>query len=113
MMAMTTFRQLLDQFDESAQTRTAKGRRFEQFCEAFFELHQAAGYDFDEVWSWMDWPGRHGQTDTGIDLVARERGSGDLVAVQCKFYSPTGDAVLEPACQRSWGCWVSRSSPRA
>ena len=88
MMAMTTFRQLLDQFDESAQTRTAKGRRFEQFCEAFFELHQAAGYDFDEVWSWMDWPGRHGQTDTGIDLVARERGSGDLVAVQCKFYSP-------------------------
>ena len=87
-MATTTFRQLLDQFDESAQTRTAKGRRFEQFCEAFFELHQAAGYDFDEVWSWMDWPGRHGQTDTGIDLVARERGSGDLVAVQCKFYSP-------------------------
>ena len=88
-MAMTTFRQLLDQFDESAKTLTAKGRRFEQFCDAFFKLDQAAGYDFDEVWSWMDWPGRRGQPDTGIDLVARDRGSGDLVAIQCKFYSPT------------------------
>ena len=37
-MAMTTFRQLLDQFDESAKTLTAKGRRFEQFCDAFFKL---------------------------------------------------------------------------
>ena len=85
---MTTFRQLLEQFDESAKTLTAKGRRFEEFCEAFFKLGQAAGYDFDEVWSWPDWPGREGRGDTGIDLVARERGSGDLVAVQCKFYSP-------------------------
>ena len=85
---MTTFRQLLEQFDESAKTLTAKGRRFEDFCEAFFKLGQAAGYDFDEVWSWPDWPGREGRGDTGIDLVARERGSGDLVAVQCKFYSP-------------------------
>ena len=85
---MTTFRQLLEQFDESAKTLTAKGRRFEEFCEAFFKLGQAAGYDFDEVWAWSDWPGRDGRGDTGIDLVARERGSGDLVAIQCKFYSP-------------------------
>ena len=85
---MTTFRQLLEQFDESAKTLTAKGRRFEEFCEAFFKLGQAAGYDFDEVWSWPDWPGREGRGDTGIDLVARERGSGGLVAIQCKFYSP-------------------------
>ena len=26
--------------------------------------------------------------DHGIDLVARERESGDLVAIQCKFYDP-------------------------
>ena len=85
---MTTFRQLLQQFDESAKTRTAKGDRFEDFCEAFFKLGQAAGYDFDEVLPWDDWPSRAGLGDTGIDLVARERGSGDLVAIQCKFYSP-------------------------
>jgi predicted helicase len=29
------------------------------------------------------------EADTGIDLVARERGTGDLVAIQCKFYAPT------------------------
>ena len=85
---MTTFRQLLDQFDASAKTLTAKGRRFEDFCEAFFKEGLAAGYDFDQVWSWDDWPGRDDRGDTGIDLVARERGSGKLVAIQCKFYSP-------------------------
>ena len=85
---MTTFRQLLDQFDASAKTLTAKGRRFEDFCEAFFKAGLAAGYDFDQVWSWDDWPGRDDRSDTGIDLVARERGSGNLVAIQCKFYSP-------------------------
>lgn len=29
---VTTFRQLLDQFEESAKTRSAEGRRFERFC---------------------------------------------------------------------------------
>ena len=86
---MTTFRQLLQQFDESAKTRTAKGNRFEDFCEAYFNLGRAAGYDFDRVWAWDDWPGGGDRGDTGIDLVAREAGSGDLVAIQCKFYAPT------------------------
>jgi hypothetical protein len=33
---MTTFRQLLDQFEELAKTRAAKDRRFEEFCESYF-----------------------------------------------------------------------------
>ena len=41
---------------------------------------------FDSVWMWNDWPGRDGRTDSGIDLVARERGSGTYYAIQCKFY---------------------------
>ncbi len=36
----------------------------------------------------MDWPGRAGRVDTGIDLVAEEAGSGDIWAIQCKFYGP-------------------------
>ena len=86
---MTTFRQLLSKFEESAKTRTVQGRHFEQFCEAFFRLAAVPGHEFDKVWAWGDWPGREGRTDTGIDLVAREAGSGDLVAIQCKFYAPT------------------------
>lgn len=90
---MTTFRQLLEQFEESAKTRAAKGRRFEEFCEAFFRADPYWRSQFDEVWSWMDWPGRDGRTDTGVDLVAREAGTERLWAIQCKFYSP--DATLQ------------------
>ena len=86
---MTTFRQMLSEFEESARTRAVQGRHFEQFCEAFFRLAAVPGHEFDKVWAWGDWPGREGRTDTGIDLVAREAGSGDLVAIQCKFYAPT------------------------
>ncbi len=90
---MTTFRQLLDQFEASAKTRTAKGRRFEQFCESYFRVDPYWQDRFEHVWSWMDWPGREGRTDTGVDLVARELGTGKLWAIQCKFYSP--DATLQ------------------
>ena len=88
-MAEITFRQLLDQFEGAAKTRTAKGRRFEQFCEEFFRVDPYWSEQFDQVWSWMDWPGRQGRSDSGIDLVARERGTGHLVAIQCKFFAPT------------------------
>ncbi len=40
---------------------------------------------YDEVCRWMQWPERVGH-DTGIDPLARERDTGALVAVQCKFY---------------------------
>lgn len=40
------------------------------------------------MWRWIDWPGRNGQPDLGIDLVARERDSGAPTAIQCKFYDP-------------------------
>ena len=35
---MTTFRQLLEEFDESAKTTAAKGTRFEKFCRAYFPV---------------------------------------------------------------------------
>lgn len=85
---MTTFRQLLDQFEQASSTKSSKGRIFENFCEEFLQVDSYWANEFDEVWSWMDWPGRAGRTDTGIDLVARERGTGFLVAIQCKFYAP-------------------------
>lgn len=36
---------------------------------------------FDEVSLWQDWSGREGKTDTGIDLVARERHGGGHCAI--------------------------------
>jgi predicted helicase len=90
---MTTFRQLLEFFEQSARTQAAKGKRFEDFCEAFLQIDPYWSERFDAVWAWQDWPDRPaGLPDTGVDLVARERGSSRLIAVQCKFYSPS--AVL-------------------
>jgi len=43
---------------------------------------------FDQVWRWSEWPGHGHRPDRGIDLVARERETGRLCAVQCKFYDP-------------------------
>lgn len=55
----------------------------------YFRLDPMLAQRYDEVWLWQDWPGRNGKHDTGIDLVARERDTGNLTAVQCKFYAPT------------------------
>ncbi|MGH3884789.1 MAG: hypothetical protein ACRDRC_15490, partial [Pseudonocardiaceae bacterium] len=41
---------------------------------------------FSNVWLWSEWPGRHGRPDTGIELVAEERETAGLTAIQCKFY---------------------------
>jgi predicted helicase len=90
----TTFRQLLQQFDEAATTTTAKGRRFERFCKAYFTTHPYWAVQFEEVWLWDEWPARTGQ-DTGIDLVARATGTDELVAIQCKFYKPSSTLSLQ------------------
>ncbi|MFE9185630.1 DEAD/DEAH box helicase [Micromonospora haikouensis] len=43
---------------------------------------------FSDVWLWSEWPDNGGQSDTGIDLVARERDGQGYCAIQCKFYEP-------------------------
>ena len=55
----------------------------------YFQLDPALTQQYDAVWRWIDWPDRKGKTDTGIDLVARERDTGEYTAIQCKFYEPT------------------------
>ena len=59
---------------------------------------------YDAVWRWIDWRDRNGKPDTGIDLFARERDTGEYTAIQCKFYEPT---------HTRWRSLTStRSSPR-
>jgi len=59
------------------------GDRFERLMVEYLKLDPK--YDFSAVWMWMEWPGRGGR-DTGIDVVAQERLTGDYWAIQCKFY---------------------------
>nr|WP_277602068.1 type ISP restriction/modification enzyme [Nocardioides sp. KC13] len=41
---------------------------------------------FSDVWLWPEWPGRHGVSDIGVDLVAKNRDLEGFSAIQCKFY---------------------------
>ncbi|MGN5238065.1 DEAD/DEAH box helicase [Rhodococcus sp. SJ-3] len=65
-----------------------RGAKFEKLMAQYLPLDPVYGRLFDQVWMWKDWPGRDGKVDTGIDLVAQEADTGDLWAIQCKFYEP-------------------------
>ena len=62
-------------------------RKVVPVCQAFLTHDPLQQTRFSEVWLWQDWPGREGQPDTGIDLVAKERGTEGYCAIQCKFYA--------------------------
>ena len=85
---MSSFRDVLALLDEKSGSTAEKGSIFEQLVKAFLEEDKAQSERFDRVWLWPEWPGNGGRHDTGIDVVARQRDSGDLVAIQCKFYAP-------------------------
>ena len=90
-----TFRDVLAELESSARNTAEKGHSFERLVKAFLERDKAQSQRFSHVWLWPDWPGNQNQHDIGIDIVAEERGGGDLVAIQCKFYGPTTQIVRD------------------
>ena len=84
----SSFRELLCILDERSTSNVQKGTAFERLVKLFIEQDKAQAARFEQVWRWAEWEGNQGKQDTGIDLVARERESGALVAIQCKFFSP-------------------------
>ncbi|OEV01574.1 damage-inducible protein [Streptomyces qinglanensis] len=65
------------------------GTRFEQLMVQYLRTDPTMEQRFSQVWMWADWPGADGdKRDVGIDLVAQERQTGELCAIQCKFYEP-------------------------
>lgn len=85
---MGSIHELMAAFRE-APSNSERGTKFEKLMVRYFELDPMLSQQYDAVWRWIDWPGRQGKPDTGIDLVARERDSGEYTAIQCKFYEPT------------------------
>ena len=96
-MTDRTFRDVLDELAASAQSNVAQGQSFERLVKAFLERDKAQSERFRRVWLWTDWPGNAGRHDIGIDLVAEERDSGQLVAIQCKFYTSGRRLIREEA----------------
>ena len=91
----TGFRRVIKRIDEVSDNTTEKGTLFEKVVKAFIEQDKARSERFSHVWLWNDWPGRNDRPDIGIDLVARERDSGNLVAIQCKFRKPGTTLYLD------------------
>ena len=86
---------ILDQFRETAQSPRDLGDKFEVLMLYYLQTEPFYKDHFSEVWLWMDFPKRGNMPDTGIDLVAVERYTGDYCAIQCKCYD--SDRTIEKA----------------
>jgi predicted helicase len=84
---MTALVDLLDDYMFRSESETERDEKFEELMKAFLRTDDAWAAQFDAVWSWDEWPGREGPGN-GIDLVAREHDTENLVAVQCAFHDP-------------------------
>jgi predicted helicase len=83
-----TFQDLLNELAEATRNHRDKGTQFEKLMARYLMVDPQYADRLADVWLWEEWPDRW-DTDVGIDLVARERGTGDYWAIQCKFYDPS------------------------
>lgn len=84
---MATLQDLLDELTEATRTNRDKGTLFERLIANYLMTDPQYADVLSDVWLWSEWPDRTG-ADVGIDLVAKERSTGDYWAIQCKFYDP-------------------------
>lgn len=84
---MSSFDSLLNEYRSLSDSERLKGNYFEQLVKQYLLNDGVQAPQYRHVWLWKDWPGRNGQPDLGIDLVA-EREDGGTTAIQCKFYAP-------------------------
>lgn len=87
-MGSASFEDVLDRLYFSATDQHDKGTKFEHLMKRYLELEPKYSDQFSQVWLWNEWPERDGHVDTGIDLVAKDRYTGELTGIQCKFYDP-------------------------
>lgn len=86
---MTALQKLLDIYREAAQSEREKGTYFEELIRTYFRYEATYSDLYSDVWLYSDWAKEQGldARDTGIDLVAKTRGTNECHAIQCKFYA--------------------------
>lgn len=86
----TALTHLLDTFRSAAVTEREKGTYFEELIVCYLRNEAAYCDRYSDVWTFSQWAELQGmdKRDTGIDLVARTRGTGEFHAIQCKLYAP-------------------------
>ena len=82
----TTVTDVIEEFRLTSNVE--RGEKFESLMVDYFHLDPTLSVEYDEVHRWPDWSHREGTHDTGIDLVARNKDTGEWTAIQCKFFDP-------------------------
>lgn len=85
----TSIHDILSEFRAVSFDERDKGDRFERLMQAYLTTEPQYAQLYSDVWMWSDYPQRGNRRDTGIDLVARARDTGELTAIQCKFFDPS------------------------
>jgi predicted helicase len=86
---MKSIHDVLDELRLASFDERHKGDLFEALTKKFLEIDPFYGTYFDKVWLYGDWATQSNlsKQDTGIDLVARIAETGEIAAIQCKFYA--------------------------
>lgn len=84
-----SFDNIIQSLETENMTQRDRGTLFEAVVTGYFKNEPMYSRLFEEVWMLKDVPEEYGipKKDTGVDLVARNRDTGHLVAIQCKYYS--------------------------
>lgn len=85
----TALEAVLSGMRSAAASERDKGTAFERLVRSYLTQDFLWREKFSDVWMWSDWPDRGGRGDAGIDLVAKDAETGELWAIQAKFYDPS------------------------
>ncbi|SCB71089.1 DEAD/DEAH box helicase [Bacillus mycoides] len=84
-----SFDKIIHDLEREDMVQRDRGTLFELLVTAYLKNEPMYARLFDEVWMLGEVPEQYGipKKDTGVDLVARNRETGELIAIQCKYYS--------------------------
>lgn len=83
-----SFISLMEEIDIEEHVQRDRGTLFELLSKIYLSNEPMYSHRYDAVWMLNEVPEQYhiSRKDTGVDLVARIRDTGKLVAIQCKYY---------------------------
>lgn len=83
-----SFIALMEEIDVQERAQRDRGTLFELLTKIYLTNEPMYAHRYDAVWMLSEVPEQYriARKDTGVDLVARIRSTGKLVAIQCKYY---------------------------
>lgn len=86
---MSALSALLNTYRTASVSEREKGTYFEELICTYLRNEAIYRDLYEQVWTYSEWAKEQGLDgrDTGIDLVAKTHGTGEIHAIQCKFYA--------------------------